>query len=202
MTLTVPVLWISHLNSCSSSKAKGTANVRILKFKKGTFDLIQCVNLVTTEEKRLLLNDPDVLVNRLNRVENIVATLNATVKRLSTENQQQTLTIQQQEKTIQQHQISTLQQQAWITQQNTSNQQQQASIEQQQALIQQQQTTIQQQQTINQQQEQTIKQLQSSFNSIPSKTFFIQKRFYKRCQQKSKNSTQCLFPTAVLLLVT
>ncbi|XP_071124087.1 TBC1 domain family member 5 homolog A-like [Mytilus edulis] len=125
------------------------------------------VHLITSEEKRLLLNDPDVLVNRLNRVENIVAILNATVKRLSTENQQQTLTIQQQEKTIQQHQISTLQQQAWITQQNTSNQQQQASIQQHQALIQQQQTTIQQQQTINQQQEQTIKQLQSSFNSIP-----------------------------------
>ncbi|XP_076070769.1 uncharacterized protein LOC143042370 [Mytilus galloprovincialis] len=112
------------------------------------------VNLVTTEEKRILLNDPDVLVNRLNRVENIVAILNATVKQLSTENQQQTLTILQQEKTIQQLQISTLQQQALITRHNISNQEQQA--------------LIQQQQTINQQQEQTIKQLQSSFNSIPS----------------------------------
>ncbi|XP_063414615.1 uncharacterized protein LOC134696631 [Mytilus trossulus] len=53
------------------------------------------VYLVTTEDKRLLLNDPDVLVNRLNRLESVVAVLNNTV-------QQQSITIQKQEKTIKQ----------------------------------------------------------------------------------------------------
>lgn len=53
------------------------------------------VSLITTEEKRLLLNDPDVLVNRMNRLESIVAVLNSTV-------QQQSITIQKQEKTIKQ----------------------------------------------------------------------------------------------------
>ncbi|CAC5406469.1 unnamed protein product [Mytilus coruscus] len=79
------------------------------------------VNLVTTEEKRLLFNDPDVLVNRLNRVENIVAILNATVRQLTTKNQQQAVTIQQQENMI-------LQQQTSIQQQYTLNQQQEQTI--------------------------------------------------------------------------
>ncbi|VDI12477.1 Hypothetical predicted protein, partial [Mytilus galloprovincialis] len=74
------------------------------------------VNLVTTEEKRLLLNDPDVLVNRLNRVESVLAILNATVKQLTTDNKQQAVTIQQQENMIQQQQIS-IQQQQTLTQQ-------------------------------------------------------------------------------------
>lgn len=86
------------------------------------------VDLVTTEEKRLLLNDPDVMNNRLNRMESVVAILNATVRQLTSENHQQILTNQQQD-----------------------------------IIIQQQQTSI-------QQQEQTIKVLQSSFNSIKSKT--------------------------------
>ncbi|CAC5406470.1 unnamed protein product [Mytilus coruscus] len=64
------------------------------------------VNIVHTEDKRLLLNDPDVLVNRLNRVESVLAVLNSTVVQLKTENQQQALTIQQQERTIQQLQSS------------------------------------------------------------------------------------------------
>ncbi|CAG2185614.1 unnamed protein product [Mytilus edulis] len=114
------------------------------------------------------------------------------VKRISTENQQQTLIIQQQEKTIQQHQTSTFQQQAWFTQQNTSIQQQQATLQQQQALIQQQQKTIQQQQTINQQQqtinqqlEQTIKQLQSSINSIPTLGTTYVRWGRKQCPNKN-----------------
>ncbi|VDI29571.1 Hypothetical predicted protein [Mytilus galloprovincialis] len=53
------------------------------------------VNIVQTEDKRLLLNDPDVLVNRLNRLESVVAVLNNTVVQLKTENQQQEQTIQQ-----------------------------------------------------------------------------------------------------------
>ncbi|XP_076070768.1 uncharacterized protein LOC143042369 [Mytilus galloprovincialis] len=116
------------------------------------------VNMVKLEEKRLLLDDQDILINRLNRVENIVAILNATVKQLSIENQQQTLTIQQQEKTIQQHQTS-------IQQQKTLTQQQQSLINQQQISIYQQQTSNQHQQTLIQQHEQTIKQLQGSFSS-------------------------------------
>ncbi|XP_071124083.1 short-chain collagen C4-like [Mytilus edulis] len=110
------------------------------------------VNLVTTEEKRLLLNDPDVLVNRLNNVENIVAILNATVRQLTTENKQQAATNQQQEKTIQLQQSSIQQQQMSIQQQNTS--------------IQRHQTLIQQQQVLIKQQEQTVKQLQGSIISI------------------------------------
>ncbi|XP_076070771.1 uncharacterized protein LOC143042372 [Mytilus galloprovincialis] len=63
-------------------------------------------NIVYTEDKRLLLNDPDVLVNRLNRLESVVTVLNSTVVQLKTENQQQASTIIQQEKTIQQLQSS------------------------------------------------------------------------------------------------
>ncbi|CAC5406424.1 unnamed protein product [Mytilus coruscus] len=92
------------------------------------------VNLVTTEEKRLLLNDPDVLINRLNRVENIVAILNARVRQLTTENKQQALTIQQQGKNHQQQQTSNQQQLILIQQQTTSLQQQQTLIQNQQTL--------------------------------------------------------------------
>ncbi|XP_071126811.1 uncharacterized protein [Mytilus edulis] len=74
------------------------------------------VNLVTTEEKRLLLNDQDVLVNRLNRLESVMAVLNATVKQLTTDNLQQAVTIQKQENMIQQQQTS-IQQQQTLTQQ-------------------------------------------------------------------------------------
>ncbi|VDI47797.1 Hypothetical predicted protein [Mytilus galloprovincialis] len=62
---------------------------------KNNYPLTCVVSLVTTEEKRLLLNDPDVLLNRLNRLESVVAVLNNTV-------QQQAITIQKQEKTIKQ----------------------------------------------------------------------------------------------------
>ncbi|CAG2198484.1 unnamed protein product [Mytilus edulis] len=117
---------------------------------------ITLVNLVTTEEKRLLLNDPDLLVNRLNHVENVVAILNATVRQLTTENNQQAVTNQQQEKTIQEQQSSIQQQQMSIQQQNTS--------------IQQHQTLIQQHQVLIKQHEQTIKQLQGSIISIQSKS--------------------------------
>ncbi|VDI47796.1 Hypothetical predicted protein [Mytilus galloprovincialis] len=123
------------------------------------------VNMVTLEEKRFLINDQDILIDRLNRVENIVAILNATVKQLSTENQQQGLTIQQQEKTIQQQQTSILEHQTSIQQQKTLTQQQQSLINQQQISIYQQQTSNQHQQTLIQQHEQTIKQLQGSFSS-------------------------------------
>ncbi|VDI12476.1 Hypothetical predicted protein [Mytilus galloprovincialis] len=82
------------------------------------------VNQVTIEEKRLLLNDPDVLVNRQNHVENIVAMLNATVRQLTTENKQHVVTNQRQEKPIQQQQFSIKQQQ------NTSIQQHQTLIQQ------------------------------------------------------------------------
>ncbi|CAC5406467.1 unnamed protein product [Mytilus coruscus] len=102
------------------------------------YPLTCVVNTVKTNEKRLLLNDPDVLVNRLNRVESIVSILNATVKQLSTENQQQMLTIQQREKTINQQQTSIHQKQTSIQQHNTSIQQQQAFIQQQLVEIQQQ----------------------------------------------------------------
>lgn len=108
------------------------------------------VDMVSTEEKRLLLNDPDVLVNRLNRVESILAILNATVKQQSTENQQMAVTIQQQ---------------------NNMIQQQQTSIQKLQATNQQQQTSTLQQQTLIQQHEQTIKQLQGSFSRTQSKIF-------------------------------
>ncbi|CAG2246629.1 unnamed protein product [Mytilus edulis] len=70
---------------------------------------LTCVYLVTTEEKRLLLNDPDVLVNRLNRLESVLAVLNSTVQQISTENQQQSITIQQQQ-ISNQHQEHTIKQ--------------------------------------------------------------------------------------------
>ncbi|XP_063416299.1 myb-like protein K [Mytilus trossulus] len=123
------------------------------------------VNMVTLEEKRFLINDQDILIDRLNRVENIVAILNATVKQLSTENQQQGLTIQQQEKTIQQQQTSILEHQTSIQQQKTLTQQQQSLINQQQISIYQEQTSNQHKKTLIQQHEQTIKQLQGSFSS-------------------------------------
>lgn len=64
------------------------------------------VNIVHTEDKRLLLNDPDVLVNRLNRMESVMTVLNSTVVQLKTESQQQAFTVQKQEQTIQQLQNS------------------------------------------------------------------------------------------------
>lgn len=107
------------------------------------------VNLVTTEEKRLLLNDPDVLIDRLNHVENIVAILNATARQCTTENKQQAITNQQQEKAIQQQQFLIQQHQMSTQQQNTS---------------------IQQQKTLIQQHEQTVKQLQGSIIRIQSES--------------------------------
>lgn len=91
--------------------------------------------------KRLLLNDPDVVNDRLNRMENMLAILNKTVK-------QQSLSIQQQV-TINQQQATTIQQQAASLQQHSTTIQQQASSIQQQA------TTIQLQRT-------EIRQLQST----------------------------------------
>ncbi|CAG2187045.1 unnamed protein product [Mytilus edulis] len=44
--------------------------------------------------KRLLLNDPDVVQDRLNRMENMLVILNNTVKQQTTTNQQQATTIQ------------------------------------------------------------------------------------------------------------
>ncbi|VDH99287.1 Hypothetical predicted protein [Mytilus galloprovincialis] len=72
------------------------------------------VDLVTTEEKRLLLNDPDVMNNRLNRMESVVAILNATVKQLTSQNHQLILTNQQQDIIIQQQQTSIQQQEQTI----------------------------------------------------------------------------------------
>lgn len=101
--------------------------------------------------KRLLLNDPDVVNDRLNRMENMLAILNKTVK-------QQSLSIQQQV-TINQQQATTIQQQAASLQQHSTTIQQQASSIQQQA------TTIQLQRT-------EIRQLQSTQGNTIHGNFF------------------------------
>ena len=44
--------------------------------------------IADNDVKRLLLNDPDVIAERLTRLEGTVAILDATVKQLTTENQQ------------------------------------------------------------------------------------------------------------------
>ncbi|VDI47798.1 Hypothetical predicted protein [Mytilus galloprovincialis] len=62
--------------------------------------------VVLAEEKRLLLNDPDVLVNRLNRLENVMVVLNSTVLQQSITIQQQSLTIQQQQTSIHQQELT------------------------------------------------------------------------------------------------
>ncbi|CAC5409099.1 unnamed protein product [Mytilus coruscus] len=63
------------------------------------------------DEKRLLLNSPDVVQDRLNRMENQLATLNNAVQQQSQTIQQQALTVQQQGTIIQQ-QGTTIQQQS------------------------------------------------------------------------------------------
>lgn len=71
------------------------------------FILFNVVTVYVTGEndvKRLLLNDPDVVQDRFNRMENMLAMLNSTVKQLSLSTLQQATTIQQQGTTIQQQQ--------------------------------------------------------------------------------------------------
>ncbi|XP_063415708.1 uncharacterized protein LOC134697384 [Mytilus trossulus] len=98
--------------------------------------------------KRLLLNDPDVVQDRLNRMENMLVILNNTVKQQSQSILLQATTIKQQATTIQQHDTT-------IQQQGTTIQQQGTTIHQQATDLQQQATTIQLQQT-------EIRQLRSS----------------------------------------
>lgn len=51
------------------------------------------VNTLQEDSKRLLLNDPDVILDRLTRLENQVVQLQNDNKILTQENQQQALTI-------------------------------------------------------------------------------------------------------------
>lgn len=54
------------------------------------FVLHGCLGTKTDNNvKRLLLNDPDIIAERLTRLEGTVATLDTTVKQLTAENQQQ-----------------------------------------------------------------------------------------------------------------
>lgn len=54
------------------------------------FVLHGCIGTITDNNgKRLLLNDPDVIAERLTRLEGTVAILDTTVKQLTAENQQQ-----------------------------------------------------------------------------------------------------------------
>ncbi|XP_071128141.1 uncharacterized protein [Mytilus edulis] len=112
--------------------------------------------------KRLLLNDPDVVNDRLNRMENMLVILNNTVKQQSQSILKQATTIKQQATTIQQHDTTIQQQGATIHQQSTSIQQQGATIQQQGTTIHQQATDLQQQATTIQLQQTEIRQLQSS----------------------------------------
>ncbi|VDH96285.1 Hypothetical predicted protein [Mytilus galloprovincialis] len=98
-------LFFEVLTKCGSLKCPPYIN---------NYPLTCVVDLVTTEEKRLLLNDLDVMNNRLNRMEGVVAILNATVRQLTSENHQQLLTNQQQDIVIQQQQTSIQQQEQTI----------------------------------------------------------------------------------------
>ena len=97
-----------------------------------------------TDSKRLLLNDPTIFQDRLNRLESMLAILNNTVN-------QQAVTMQRQDSKHQQ--------------QNSKIQQQDLKIQQQESKIQQQDSKIQQQERLIQQQAAEIKKLQSFVSS-------------------------------------
>ena len=86
------------------------------------FTFLFCSGLIGvsdgTDSKRLLLNDPTIFQDRLNRMESMLTVLQNTVK-------QQTVTIQQQDSKIQQQEL--------INQQQESKHQQLELIIQQQA---------------------------------------------------------------------
>ena len=90
-----------------------------------------------TDSKRLLLNDPTIFQDRLNRLESMLAILSNTVN-------QQAVTMQRQD---------------------SKHQQQDSKIQQQESKIQQQGSKIQQQERLIQQQAAEIKQLQSFVSS-------------------------------------
>ena len=90
-----------------------------------------------TNSKRLLLNDPTIFQDRLNRMESMLAILKNTVNK-------QAVTMQRQD---------------------SKHQQQNSKIQQQDSKIQQQDSKIQQQERLIQHQETEIKQLQSFMSS-------------------------------------
>ena len=81
-----------------------------------------------TDSKRLLLNDPTIFQDHLNRMESMLTVLQNTVE-------QQTVTIQQQDSKIQQQELINKQQESKHQQQESKHQQLELIIQQQAAAI-------------------------------------------------------------------
>jgi TolA-binding protein len=88
-----------------------------------------------TDSKRLLLNDPTIFQDNLNRMESMLTVLQNTVK-------QQTVTIQQQDSKIQQQELINKQQELINKQQESKHQQQESKHQQLELIIQQQAAAI------------------------------------------------------------
>lgn len=86
--------------------------------------VIYCCDLISlctsSNSKRLLLNDPDVINNRLIRLEGIVSMLNTSLQLVTTENHRQEQEIQRQSQEIQQQRL-TIQKQDKTVEQLSSN---------------------------------------------------------------------------------
>ncbi|XP_063416064.1 short-chain collagen C4-like [Mytilus trossulus] len=93
-------------------------------------NLYQFCTSSNINSKRLLLNDPDVINNRLIRLEGIVSMLNASLQQVTTENQKQEQENQQQNQEIHRQNQEILRQNQDIQQQRLTIQTQDKSIQQ------------------------------------------------------------------------